>query len=214
MELKCGKCGLYVCYTGDLEKMPNFCPMRDEKEIYDETIEKYESYEPVRNLALNSARTEAKGYLKWTRVEETIEFAKLCNFKKIGVAFCIGLRNEARILVDVLEKNGFDVYSVACKTGSIPKEKIGIKKDELVRPGTYEVICNPIAQAMLLNKAKTELNVVFGLCVGHDTLFIMHSNAPVTCLVAKDRVLAHNPIGAIYASAHYYKKKLYEQHKR
>ncbi len=213
MELKCGKCGLYVCYTGNLEKMPNFCPMNSEGEIYNETIERYKEDKLIRNLALNSARTEAKGYLRWTRVEETIEFARFCNFKKIGVAFCIGLRNEAKILVDVLEKNGFDVYSVACKTGSIPKEEIGLKEEELVRPGTYEVICNPIAQAMLLNKAKTDLNVVFGLCVGHDTLFIMHSNAPVTCLVAKDRVLAHNPIGAIYTTVHYYKEKLYEWHK-
>jgi len=213
MELKCGKCGVYACYTGDLEKKPKFCPMDREREIYDETIKKYKEDGLIQELALNSARIEAKGYLKWTRIEETIEFAKLCNFKKIGIAFCIGLRNEARILVDIFEKNGFEVYSVVCKSGSIPKERIGLKKEESVRPGSYEVICNPIAQAMLLNKAETDLNVIFGLCVGHDSLFIMHSKAPVTCLAVKDRVLAHNPMGAIYASYHYYKRKLYEEHK-
>lgn len=87
-----------------------------------------------------------------------------------------------------------------------------MKEHEKVRPGRYEVICNPIAQAMLLNKEKTDLNIIFGLCVGHDTLFIMHSEAPVTCLAVKDRVLAHNPMGAIYTSYHYYRRKLYEDH--
>ena len=163
-------------------------------------------------MALNAARVEAKGYLKWTRVEETIEFARRCGFKKLGVAFCVGVRKEAKILVDILEKNGFEVCSVICKTGSIPKEELDLKKDEKIIPDRYEVICNPIAQAMLLNEENTDLNILFGLCVGHDTLFIMHSKAPVTCLAVKDRVLAHNPMGAIYTSHHYYRKKLYEAH--
>jgi len=98
------------------------------------------------------------------------------------------------------------------KSGSIPKERLGLKDSEKVKPGRYEVICNPIAQAMLLNKENTDLNIILGLCVGHDTLFIMYSKAPVTCLAVKDRVLAHNPLGAIYTSYHYYKKKLYEEH--
>ena len=185
--------------------------MRTEEEIYKKSIEEYEK-DFIRKIALNAARVEAEGYLKWTRIEETIEFAKRCGFKKIGIAFCIGLRNEARILTDILEKNGFEVCSVVCKSGSIPKERLGLKDSEKVKPGRYEVICNPIAQAMLLNKENTDLNIILGLCVGHDTLFIMYSKAPVTCLAVKDRVLAHNPLGAIYTSYHYYKKKLYEEH--
>jgi uncharacterized metal-binding protein len=41
--------------------------------------------------------------------------------------------------------------------------------------------------------------VLCGLCVGHDAIFSMCSEAPVTTLIAKDRVLAHNPAGAIYS---------------
>ena len=67
-------------------------------------------------------------------------------------------------------------------------------------------MCNPIAQAELMNEANTELNVVLGLCVGHDSLFYKHSNAPVTTLVAKDRVLAHNPCAALYQADAYYKR--------
>jgi uncharacterized metal-binding protein len=46
--------------------------------------------------------------------------------------------------------------------------------------------------------------------VGHDTLFIKCSKAPVTVFAVKDRVLAHNPIAALYLSDGYYKNKLYK----
>ena len=165
-------------------------------------------------LARESALVEAEGYMRWTRVEETMEFARRIGVKKLGVAFCVGLRDEARLLSRVLAANGFEVESVACKTGSIPKEELGIADHQKVRPGDFEAICNPIAQARVLNAAGTGLNVVFGLCVGHDSLFIKHSEAPVTCLVAKDRVLAHNPIGALNCSNGYYRRALYESHRK
>jgi uncharacterized metal-binding protein len=67
-------------------------------------------------------------------------------------------------------------------------------------------MCNPILQARLLNRAKTDLNVVIGLCVGHDSLFYRYSEAYVTTLVTKDRVTGHNPAAALYTSHSYYKK--------
>ena len=59
-----------------------------------------------------------------------------------------------------------------------------------------------------LNKEKTDFNIALGLCVGHDTLFFKHSEAQVTVLAVKDRVLAHNPLGAIYLADSFYKDKL------
>ena len=76
------------------------------------------------------------------------------------------------------------------------KEEIGLEDGEKIRPGGYEAMCNPVGQAVLLNDSGCEFNIVLGLCVGHDSLFFRHSEGPVTVLVAKDRVLAHNPIGA------------------
>ena len=67
-------------------------------------------------------------------------------------------------------------------------------------------MCNPAGQAQLLNEAKTQLNALCGLCVGHDAIFAKISEAPVTTLIAKDRVLAHNPVGAIYSA--YIRKQL------
>ena len=71
-----------------------------------------------------------------------------------------------------------------------------------------ERMCNPAGQAEKLDAAGCELNVIVGLCVGHDSLFIRHSKAPVTILTAKDRVLGHNPIAAIYTAGSY-REKLY-----
>lgn len=70
-------------------------------------------------------------------------------------------------------------------------------------------MCNPILQARLLNEAKTDLNVVIGLCVGHDSLFYRYSEAYVTTLVTKDRVTGHNPAAALYTARSYYKKKFH-----
>ena len=41
-------------------------------------------------------------------------------------------------------------------------------------------------------------NIVIGLCVGHDTLFLRHSKVPTTVMIVKDRVLQHNPVAALY----------------
>jgi uncharacterized metal-binding protein len=158
----------------------------------------------TRRVSQESARVEATGYCEWTRVEETMQFANRLGVRKLGIAFCIGLRREAKVLADIYRENGFEVVSVCCKSGGIPKEEIGLKDEEKVRQGQYESICNPVGQASIMNAEGTGLNVILGLCVGHDSLFIKNSEALVTCLVAKDRVLAHNPVGALYTSKSYY----------
>ena len=76
------------------------------------------------------------------------------------------------------------------------------------RPGSYEVMCNPIAQAELLNQEGTQFNICLGLCVGHDSLFYKYSKALVTTLVVKDRATGHNPAAAIYCADGYFKSRL------
>lgn len=70
-------------------------------------------------------------------------------------------------------------------------------------------MCNPIAQAQLLNDCHTDFNIALGLCVGHDSLFFRYSQAPATVLAVKDKVLAHNPLGALYTADGYYRDLLY-----
>jgi uncharacterized metal-binding protein len=173
----------------------------------------YEKDKSTRIMARTAALVEAKGYMKWTRVEDTMEFARSMGYRKLGIASCIGLKREAAILESILRRNGFEVASAICKTGGVPKEMLGIKDDEKTHPGQFEAMCNPIAQAKLLDAAGSELNVLVGLCVGHDALFSKESKAPVTTLIAKDRVLAHNPVAALYNHQSYFRKKLYDDHR-
>ena len=132
-----------------------------------------------------SNKVEYENYCKHTRVEEIMDFAKKINAKKIGIATCVGLLKESRILADILRRHGFEVYGVACKAGTQKKTSVGIPE---CCEGVGVNMCNPILQAKLLNKAKTDLNVVVGLCVGHDSLFYKYSEALTTTAVTKDRV--------------------------
>lgn len=139
------------------------------------------------------------------RLLEIVEFARKMGFRKLGLAFCTGLSREAEAVEEYLSARGFEVVSVICKAGRIQKEFIGVKDNEKIRPGTDESMCNPIFQAMVLNKAETEFNIMIGLCVGHDSLFLKYSDALCTVLAAKDRMSAHNPLAAVYTLESYYR---------
>jgi uncharacterized metal-binding protein len=202
---RCAECGIYACRSGKKESAPEHCPMLSRETIYEEAANEYLKPE-ISNVALTSALTESEGYCKWTRLEEIVQFSRSAGFTRLGLAFCVGLRKEAVEVARILKGAGFEVESVMCKTGSVPKEHLGVKDEQKVYPGQFEPICNSIGQAKLLDDAKTQLNILLGLCVGHDTLFIKYSQAPVTVLAVKDRVLAHNPLGAVYAS-HYFSRR-------
>ena len=207
VELSCALCGARACASEpETRRFPSFCPMAAESDELSAVEKRYMEDEDVRKLARESARTEAAGYCRSTRVEEVMDFARRMGFTRLGIAHCAGLMTEARLAREIFAGNGFEVHSICCKVGAIEKERVGLTDQEKVRPGQFEAICNPIAQAALLAAAGTQLNVVIGLCVGHDSLFFMNSRAPATVLVAKDRVLGHNPVAALYTSGSYYKR--------
>jgi len=122
----------------------------------------------------------------------------------VGVAFCAGLAQEARMVDTIFRRQGLEVASVVCKVGRVPKEELGVKDEEKIYIGTMESACNPILQAKVLNAAGTGLNVLLGLCVGHDSLFFKYAEAPTTVLAVKDRVTGHNPLAAVYTYRSYY----------
>ena len=206
MDLKCPLCGVQACSRGDVDAAPPFCPAVTNPEVLAAARQVYRDDPETRRLAVASAQVEAEGYCRWPRVQEVMAFARRLGVEHLGIAHCAGLIREARLLQEILEANGFRVSGVICKAGSIPKEEVGLTDAEKVRPGGFEALCNPVGQAMLLNAAGTGLNIVVGLCVGHDSLFFRHSDAPVTVLVAKDRVTGHNPVAALYTSQSYYRR--------
>jgi uncharacterized metal-binding protein len=207
LELKCSLCRVKACtQEPGVKPQPAFCPSGTESEVLGGARQVYAMDDETQFLARAAAQVEATGYGRWPRVQEVMEFARRIEATHLGIATCIGLLHEAGLLQEILEANGFQVSSVCCKVGSIPKEAIGLQDGEKIHPGQFEALCNPVAQARLLNEAGTGLNIVVGLCVGHDSLFFRHSQAPVTVLVAKDRVTGHNPAAALYTSHSYYKR--------
>lgn len=201
----CVDCGTQNCKFKN-RTYPEFCLTTH---LEDSDMEwALERYEEGRNkeIMIASAEVEYEGYCQWTRVQEIMEFARKINARKIGIANCIGLINEARIFARILRANGFEVYSVICKVAGKPKSSVGIPA---VCENIGAAMCNPILQARLLNNAQTDLNVVIGLCVGHDSLFYKYSDAYVTTLVTKDRVTGNNPAAALYTAQSYYKKKFH-----
>ncbi|WP_035779756.1 DUF1847 domain-containing protein [Butyrivibrio sp. MC2013] len=202
----CVDCGVMNCVKRS-GAYPEFCPTAAlTQEEIDEVTDIYLKNRTNRKVAVAAAEIEGEFYGKYTRVEEIIEFAKRIGAKKIGIATCIGLLEESRIFARILRLNGFEVYGVSCKSGSVNKTTVGV--DPKYTCVTGPVMCNPILQAKVLNKEKVDLNVIVGLCVGHDSLFIKYAKGLTTSLITKDRVLGHNPVAALYQSRAYYKKLL------
>jgi len=120
------------------------------------------------------------------RVEELKLYAEKAGVKRIGIAHCVGMTKEAQKLKERLSDQ-FEVYTVDCKYQKI--KAADLLDDENVK-GTS---CNPAGQAEFLAQQNTDLNISFGLCVGHDIMFNMKSKAPTTTLVVKDREHKHTP---------------------
>jgi uncharacterized metal-binding protein len=179
---RCTSCDTKACRSG-----------KDCFDLADEHRMLYE-HADVSRIHKAASAIEARHYCREPRLNEVILFARELGYRKIGLAFCIGLAEEAAVIEGILSKH-FDVISVCCKVSGIGKEAYNL--EQLASDGP-EVMCNPAGQADLLNRAESELNIICGLCVGHDAIFSMASRAPVTTLIVKDRVLAHNPIGAVY----------------
>jgi len=204
-------------------KAPDFCPTVQKTELIAKSLAEYKNDPALMEFARQSSLQEAEGYANrecgyenvrpaMTRIEEIMAFARKMKYKRLGLAFCIGLRKEAAIVEKIFSAHGFDVVSVVCKAGRTPKEEIGISDDQKIAIGKFETMCNPVMQAMVLNAEKTDFNVMLGLCVGHDSLFLKYADALCTVLAVKDRVLGHNPLAAVYQAESYYRSLIPNPH--
>ncbi len=207
----CADCGTVNCNVTTLT-YPPFCLTEAEDRAEIEEVNRIYREDPlVSKISCSAAEIEGVYYGRLTRVEEVAAFARRIGAKKIGVATCVGLINEAKRFVKFLDAQGIESYTVACKVGAVDKTELGVPEEHKIKKGNHESACNPILQARILARNKTDLNVIIGLCVGHDSMFIKYSQAPVTYLVVKDRVLAHNPVGALYTDNSYYKRLTEDQ---
>lgn len=156
----------------------------------------------------NESRERLYGYL-WhlrenptDRIGEVMEYARFKGYTKLGVVFCSGLKRETEFLLDIIKKEGFQVASVMCKAGGAARSGSDGSADNSINTETGYSIdsaqSNPVGQALTLNREEVQLNLIIGLCVGHDTLFMKYADAPSVTIVAKDRTAAHNPAAILY----------------
>ena len=203
---QCVKCAILRCSSKEKsKKAPASCPTEKYPDLVKETIAKYRLPE---NQAVNQGwlglmnkfhdPEKPREILSWTRVDEIMEYADIRGMTRLGIATCYGLMSESRFLSDILENNGFDVVSVSCLCGEVNPQDVDM-------PG--DIMCNPIMQAEVLNREKTELNIMVGLCLGHDILFLRNCKAETTPLVVKDRATGHNPAVALYLGLGYFKDR-------
>jgi uncharacterized metal-binding protein len=147
-------------------KGPKGCPTKTEKQALASALKEYRRSD-VREFARVASVQEGSCYIlrdakpfvmipTKSRIEELIEFSHRMKYRRLGMAFCASFTYEASILSKILESHGFEVVAVTCKVGGVPKEVIGVKDREKVQIGEFETMCNPITQAKVLNRAKTD----------------------------------------------------------
>jgi uncharacterized metal-binding protein len=122
---------------------------------------------------------EAIRRMRKSRVQELLEYARRADLHTIGIAHCTTFTREAEALEQEFTQAGFQVARVHCKYGHVPAS-------DLVEEGKG-TICNPAGQAQFLAEAGTEMNIVMGLCLGHDMVFNALSQVPTTTLIVKER---------------------------
>jgi uncharacterized metal-binding protein len=217
VKVNCAKCEVpaeeRVCMN-PAGKPGKGCPTKGKKKLADVARGEYKG-DDLREFARQATIQEGECYTGREKIPyvlhpvkprmlEVVEFARKMNYKRLGLVFCAGLAQEAGVVGQILEDHGFDVVSVACKAGAVPKEEIGIKDEEKVHRGQHESMCNPVFQAMIVNEAKTDFNILLGLCVGHDSMYFKYAEAPTTVLAVKDRVTGHNPLACINTFGKFY----------
>jgi len=185
--LRCDACNKKSCLNG------NPCVPKPFPEAYADPW--------VKKTMRVASEIEAEFYGIKNRLEEVMEFARRMEFRKLGLVFCLGLEEEARIVGDILSRE-FELESVCCKVGGFLKSDLGMAQGK----GLGLATCNPAGQAEQLERAGCDLAIVMGLCVGHDTVFYRTCSLPVTTLAVKDRVLGHNPLAAV--TCPYVRKKV------
>ena len=193
MEYSCVDCGLNGCRRPD-GRHPAFCPAAgfdlEHEPWLGERLADPENRRVV-EAAASSAGTAFDN--KLSRLDETVLFAKGIGARKIGIAACVSLASEARSAGKALRAEGFDVVGAICKMGTITHADLDLHVGR--KPDA--VLCNPIYQAQVLNGEQTDLNVLIGLCAGHDSLFIKYSEALCTVLAVKDFKYDHHSVLAL-----------------
>lgn len=189
----CLHCTTAGSFKGDPSRMPRTCPTRTHAEVARDTSGYLGDDRQALMKAADATPFKPDHTLR-NRVEELAFFATQRGMKRIGIAFCVSLLAESQRLAHMLQSQGLETELVCCRVGAVDYDDIGLPK---AHPDRFAAICNPVAQARLLNERAVDLVAQVGLCVGHDLVLQEECDAPVTTLVVKDRALDHHTVTAL-----------------
>jgi uncharacterized metal-binding protein len=189
----CLHCATAGSFRGDVSRMPRTCPTRTHADVAGDVSGYLGDERQALMRAADATPFRPDGSLR-NRVEELAHFARGRGMTRIGVAFCVSLLKESQHLAGILQAEGFETELVCCRVGAVDHDAIGLEK---AHPDRFAAICNPVAQARLLDERKVDLVAQVGLCVGHDIVLQEECRAPVTTLVVKDRALDHHTVAAL-----------------
>jgi uncharacterized metal-binding protein len=126
---------------------------------------------------------------KLSHLDEILEFIRLMNYNTVALAYYYSMEIEASKLTQILRSvDNVKILYVSCTTGSMAQN--GVNTDSCI----HKVSCNPIAQAMQLNKYGAEFVLTMGLYLGHDIIFSKYIESDATNFVVKDRLNKNNSI--------------------
>jgi len=188
-QFDCLHCDEKACLRG------GSCPAVDRSILVEASTEISHLLDTSMDIAFEEERTLC-------RLAELVYFCLGMKYRRLGVAYCVDLEEPAEILTALLRRF-FQVVPVCCKVDGLTVSDTAMGFGDRAHEQPPKMIaCNPLVQAAVLNAARTDFNVLVGLCMGVDSVFSEASKAPVTTIFVKDKSLANNPIGAIY-SEHY-----------
>jgi uncharacterized metal-binding protein len=179
--MDCTRCNSKVCRNGEQCQVVNFNTREVLKEYYREPR--------IVQAAAKLVDNNRAGTL--SRLQELLEYSKLLNLRTIGLAYCYGMENKARIVADYFREHHFRVEAASCTVGGVLQKEVNLTSE------ICSVSCNPIGQAKQLNSKHPDIVITMGLCLGHDILFNREIKSDCTNLVVKDRVFNHQPLQAI-----------------
>ena len=103
MQLGCAVCRVQACCDEPSSTAyPDSCPMTRDAQALREARAVYADKE-THEWSLAAARTESDRYPLEPRVEEVMSFARRIGAHRLGIASCVGLIREARMLQEILE---------------------------------------------------------------------------------------------------------------
>ena len=190
----CATCHTAAAFRGDCGRMPASCPTLTRPDLTKD-VSTYLEPERAELMRVADLAPFDEHRQKRSRVEELLFFVRARRLSRVGVAFCVSLTKEAQELGRLLEtpRRAGRARRAAARAPSITTRSAWRRRT----PSASQSICNPVAQAKLLNEASVQLIVQLGLCLGHDLILQEEARVPVTTLVVKDRALDHHPIEAL-----------------